>query len=95
MPASDAQTSPCNPQVLRAYGALTQCSFRESRSRSIACALGGLLTCAHACAATAHARRYMNIFISTWVLLVAGLVFALPMIHMRVKETTEESDETL
>ena len=35
----------------------------------------------------------MNIFISTWVLLVAGLVFALPMIHMRVKETTEEADE--
>ena len=39
--------------------------------------------------------RFMNIFISTWVLLVAGLVFALPMIHMRVKETTEESDEIL
>ena len=37
--------------------------------------------------------RYMNIFISTWVLLVAGLVFALPMIHMRVKETTDEADE--
>ncbi|RPD70831.1 MFS general substrate transporter [Lentinus tigrinus ALCF2SS1-7] len=36
---------------------------------------------------------YMNIFISTWVLLVAGLVFALPMIHMRVKETTEEMDD--
>ncbi|KAI0785941.1 MFS general substrate transporter [Abortiporus biennis] len=26
---------------------------------------------------------YMNIFISTWVLLVAGLLFALPMIRMR------------
>ncbi|KAI0761154.1 MFS general substrate transporter [Trametes elegans] len=38
---------------------------------------------------------YMNIFISTWVLLVVGLVFALPMIHMRVKETTDEADETL
>ncbi|EJF58842.1 MFS general substrate transporter [Dichomitus squalens] len=38
---------------------------------------------------------YMNIFISTWVLLVAGLIFALPMIHMRVKDTTEEADETL
>ncbi|KAI0369867.1 MFS general substrate transporter [Pilatotrama ljubarskyi] len=38
---------------------------------------------------------YMNIFISTWVLLVAGLVFALPMIHMRVKDTTEDADETL
>ncbi|TFK89271.1 MFS general substrate transporter [Polyporus arcularius HHB13444] len=37
---------------------------------------------------------FMNIFISTWVLLVAGLIFALPMIHMRVKETTEETDET-
>lgn len=39
--------------------------------------------------------RFMNIFISTWVLLVAGLVFALPMIHMRVKDTTDEIDDTL
>ena len=35
----------------------------------------------------------MNIFISTWVLLVAGLVFALPMVYMRVKDYTEASDE--
>ncbi|THG97892.1 hypothetical protein EW026_g4204 [Hermanssonia centrifuga] len=35
---------------------------------------------------------YMNIFISTWVLLVAGLVFALPMIHMRVQETSEDDE---
>ncbi|KAF9040597.1 major facilitator superfamily domain-containing protein [Panaeolus papilionaceus] len=38
---------------------------------------------------------FMNIFISTWVLLLAGLVFALPMIHLRVKETTDLNDETL
>ncbi|KZT24725.1 MFS general substrate transporter [Neolentinus lepideus HHB14362 ss-1] len=38
---------------------------------------------------------YMNIFVSTWVLLVAGLVFALPMIHMRVKDHTELVDEAL
>ncbi|KII94456.1 hypothetical protein PLICRDRAFT_101144 [Plicaturopsis crispa FD-325 SS-3] len=38
---------------------------------------------------------YMSLFISTWVLLVAGLVFALPMIHMRVKDYTDLSDETL
>ena len=37
----------------------------------------------------------MNMFISTWVLLVAGLIFALPMIHMRVKDTTDDADETL
>ena len=37
----------------------------------------------------------MNIFISTWVLLVAGLVFALPMIHSRVKEHTTAEDETM
>lgn len=34
-------------------------------------------------------------FISTWVLLVAGLVFALPMIHLRVKNHTDLADETL
>lgn len=33
----------------------------------------------------------MNIFLSTWCLLVAGLVFALPMIHLRVKETSEDN----
>jgi len=38
---------------------------------------------------------YMNIFISTWVLLIAGLLFALPMIHLRVKDHTELADETL
>lgn len=34
-------------------------------------------------------------FISTWVILVAGLVFAFPMIYARVKEHTELEDETL
>lgn len=37
----------------------------------------------------------MNVFISTWALLVAGLVFALPMIHLRVKEHTDIADEAL
>ncbi|KAF5355793.1 hypothetical protein D9756_004299 [Leucocoprinus leucothites] len=36
---------------------------------------------------------FMNIFLSTWVLLIAGLVFALPMIHWRVKDQTEGEDE--
>ncbi|KAF8961018.1 major facilitator superfamily domain-containing protein [Flammula alnicola] len=45
--------------------------------------------------ADAVKRPFMNIFVSTWVLLVAGLVFALPMIHMRVKNHTELQDETL
>ncbi|KAI0075901.1 MFS general substrate transporter [Panus rudis PR-1116 ss-1] len=35
---------------------------------------------------------FMSIFISTWVLLVAGLIFALPMIHMRVKDYTDMDD---
>ncbi|KAF9069244.1 MFS general substrate transporter [Rhodocollybia butyracea] len=38
---------------------------------------------------------FMNIFISDWVLLVAGLLFALPMIHLRVKDHTDLIDETL
>lgn len=36
---------------------------------------------------------FMNIFISTWVLLVAGLLFALPMIHIRVKDQTEVDED--
>ncbi|CAG8616291.1 15059_t:CDS:2 [Acaulospora colombiana] len=40
-------------------------------------------------------KAYMNIFISTWVLLVAGLIFALPMLYLRVKEHTDLQDETL
>ncbi|KAG6853534.1 hypothetical protein C0991_003454, partial [Blastosporella zonata] len=39
--------------------------------------------------------RFMNVFISTWALLVAGLVFALPMIFIRVKEHTDYADEVL
>ena len=34
-------------------------------------------------------------FLSTWTLLLAGLVFALPMIYLRVKEHTEIEDEAL
>lgn len=39
--------------------------------------------------------RYMNIFVSTWALLAAGLIFALPMLHYRVKEHTELADEAV
>lgn len=35
----------------------------------------------------------MNIFISTWALLVGGLVATLPMIYLRVKDHTEEHEE--
>ncbi|KAI0344178.1 MFS general substrate transporter [Trametopsis cervina] len=38
---------------------------------------------------------YLNMFISTWVLLVAGLVFALPMIHTRVRNHTDEDRDDL
>jgi hypothetical protein len=37
----------------------------------------------------------MNIFISTWVLLVAGLVFMVPMMILRIKDTTDLEDETV
>lgn len=38
---------------------------------------------------------YMNLFLSTWILLAVGLVCALPMIYLRVKEHTDIADETL
>jgi len=38
---------------------------------------------------------YMNLFLSTWALLVAGLVFSLPMIHLRVKDHTDVECEDL
>jgi hypothetical protein len=37
----------------------------------------------------------MNIFISTWVILTIGLICALPMLIVRVKEHTELADETI
>lgn len=39
-------------------------------------------------------QRYMNIFIATWVLLAVGLVSALPMIVMRVKNDTRNAPES-
>lgn len=39
--------------------------------------------------------RFINIFISTWVLLVAGILFALPMVYYRVKDHTDPEDEAL
>ncbi|KIL62211.1 hypothetical protein M378DRAFT_129158 [Amanita muscaria Koide BX008] len=38
---------------------------------------------------------YMNIFLSTWILLVASIIFALPMVYLRVKEHTAIEDEAL
>ncbi|KAJ7710092.1 hypothetical protein B0H14DRAFT_3022387 [Mycena olivaceomarginata] len=38
---------------------------------------------------------YMNVFASTWALSVVGLVFALPMIYLRVKDHTGIEDEAL
>jgi len=37
----------------------------------------------------------MTIFISTWVLLAAGLIFALPVLYQRVHEHTTLEEETL
>ena len=36
-------------------------------------------------------KRYLNIFYSTWGLLLGGLVFALPMMHMRIKDHTTDT----
>ena len=38
---------------------------------------------------------YKTMFYVTWALLLAGLVFALPMLYMRVKNQTDIEDETL
>ncbi|KAG6906762.1 hypothetical protein DXG01_012238 [Tephrocybe rancida] len=38
---------------------------------------------------------YMNIFASTWALLAAGLIFILPMIRLRVKDSTNPKDDIL
>lgn len=38
---------------------------------------------------------YMNIFLSSWCLTAGGLIFALPMIYLRVKNHTELKEEAL
>lgn len=40
-------------------------------------------------------NSYMSIFLSTWILLVLGLVLALPMMHWRIKDNTDLEDEVL
>jgi hypothetical protein len=37
----------------------------------------------------------MSLFISTWVLCAVGLILALPMIYLRVKERTNLAEETV
>ena len=34
-------------------------------------------------------------FLSTWVLLVAGLIFALPVMQVRIKNRTDPADDTM
>lgn len=36
---------------------------------------------------------FMNIFVATWTLLVAGLLFAFPMLYMRVKNFSEYEED--
>ncbi|KAF8838978.1 MFS general substrate transporter [Paxillus ammoniavirescens] len=38
---------------------------------------------------------YMDIFVSTWCLVAAGLVIAFPMIYLRVRDTTMFGDEAI
>jgi MFS family permease len=38
---------------------------------------------------------YMNMFASTWALCAAGLLFALPMLYLRVKDHTDLEDEVI
>jgi MFS family permease len=40
-------------------------------------------------------KPYLDMFASTWALTVAGLLFCLPMIYLRVKNHTELADETV
>lgn len=37
---------------------------------------------------------YMNIFLSTWGLMVASMIFAAPMVYLRVTDHTDVEDET-
>lgn len=70
--------------MLRAFGVPMACIFREWRSLVFSVYAVDVIV-----------GRFMNIFISTWGLLVAGLLFAAPMIHLRVKDYTDLEDETL
>lgn len=61
----------------------------------------GFYKCLQSSAATGIWRAdgvglpYMNIFLSTWGLTAAGMLFAFPMVYFRVKDHTEAEDETL
>ncbi|KIN97720.1 hypothetical protein M404DRAFT_888190 [Pisolithus tinctorius Marx 270] len=61
----------------------------------------GFYKCLQSCGAAGVWRAdgvglpYMNIFISTWGLSAAGMLFALPIVYFRVKDHTELEDETL
>jgi len=45
--------------------------------------------------ADARHTPYMNMFLSTWVLLVAGLIFALPVMQIRIKNQTDPADDAV
>ncbi|KAG1832618.1 major facilitator superfamily domain-containing protein [Suillus subalutaceus] len=46
-------------------------------------------------AADGASAPYMNIFLSTWCLTVAGMIFAAPMVYLRVTDHTDIEDEVL
>lgn len=78
------QTSPSNPAVLQVLGVLTASDYRAFPAFAIL---------SNAMLTWAGYDRFMNIFLSTWALCAAGMVFALPMVYYRVQDHTEESEE--
>jgi hypothetical protein len=77
-----SQINPCSLQAAQVFGVQTQWVLRESNNRQVMSVYTIDL-------------RYINIFVSVWSLLACGLVFAFPMIYIRVKEHTKLEDETL
>ncbi|KAG2081098.1 MFS general substrate transporter [Suillus discolor] len=50
---------------------------------------------AGAWSADAAGIPYMNIFLSTWCLMVGSMIFAAPMVYLRVTDHTDVEDETV
>jgi hypothetical protein len=80
----DPQTNLSNPQQQPAFGVPTLSEYREFLHRI------------YRIRNTSSCRpRFMNMFLSTWALLVTGLIFVLPMLYLRVRNTTVLEEETL
>jgi hypothetical protein len=82
------KTTSCPDKCVQSIGAAIAWHVDAQKAPSVDCFIKHVVTTEHI-----MNTRYINIFISNWVLLASGLIFAIPLIYLHVKDANETVPE--